>query len=544
MIRKPVKKSKKKKNSKKKNTITPAPIVHLSSFSISNFKPFGESIRSGSIHKEPDLTKFAPLTFILGKNSSGKSSIIQSLNLLSQSYKDTEGLKTLRGRGKLSNLGAFDAYVHNQNKKEKLTYSLTLDEHFTKKQQLNHHGYQFSFSDNNNNQAQLRKSAYYKDFNQPELGSKPNGGLAFDHHYMHSSDKQKRKESACKIDISCLEDKEFPNPTVDELLNLIKSSYLKTTRKKITNKKIKNIFKHWEISTNKAGFPLQLGVPLSPDKKAIDKLIKNLRSNIQPFVETDRALKNIIDKLRNPLRAFFDRYEYIGPSRDVPTRTQVKQTSNAISVGVSGEQATDILLDNEDTILNTMNGILDILKVPYEIAIRNYSDIKIESTYSIVLKDKRSNVTVSTYDVGFGIFQFIPVIVQGLFPSRNIITCEQPEIHLHPALVADLADFFIETSNLSIEKRIFDLPDEFIDSKKFIFGNQWIIETHSELLIRRVLKRIREGKIKKTDVSVLYVEPSTSKNKSAQILELRIDDDGEFIDRWPDGFFDEALNEL
>ena len=59
---------------------------------------------------------------------------------------------------------------------------------------------------------------------------------------------------------------------------------------------------------------------------------------------------------------------------------------------------------------------------------------------------------------------------------------------------------------------------------------------YSELLIRRVLKRIREGKLKPEDVSVLYVEPAKDNKGSAKILELRIDKDGELIDRWPEGF--------
>ena len=105
-----------------------------------------------------------------------------------------------------------------------------------------------------------------------------------------------------------------------------------------------------------------------------------------------------------------------------------------------------------------------MLKVPYTIDIREHSegDATIDSTYTLVLLDKRTNVLVSTYDVGYGIFQFLPVIIQGLFPKRNIIACEQPEIHLHPALVADLADYFIETSNLKIKDRIFNLDKKFI----------------------------------------------------------------------------------
>ena len=272
-----------------------------------------------------------------------------------------------------------------------------------------------------------------------------------------------------------------------------------------------------------------------------DKIIKVFYE----FRAIGSEIENFFKPLVAPIRGFLSRYEYIGPSREVPTRTQINK-GGSNSVGTSGEKATDILLANKKTILKSMNEILSMLKVPYTIDIREHSegDATIDSTYTLVLLDKRTNVLVSTYDVGYGIFQFLPVIIQGLFPKRNIIACEQPEIHLHPALVADLADYFIETSNLKIKDRIFNLDKKFIYEDSFIYGNQWIIETHSELLIRRILKRIREGKISNKDVSVLYVEPAISKKQSAEILELRIDEDGEFIDRWPEGFFDELINEI
>ncbi len=529
-----------KKNTPK-NKINPEPIVHLTSLGLGNFKPFGENYRVGSKENESGLYKFAPLTFILGKNSSGKSSIIQSLNLLSQSYNESEGIRILRGRGKLSNLGAYEAYIHRQNKKNQLSYSFTLEEELIKKPKISQHGYQYKFIQNKKtNRGQLESFRFFKDFVQPKLGDKPHNGIQFVLGYLFDTDNKKRRDTFCKLLPESLDD----NNTGKELLEDIKIDYKKESKLKITNKKIKEVFRIFDIETTKGGLPLQLGVPTSTDRKDIDKVIKDLKKNVMPYAITDRVLKRFLSSLRQPLRALFDRYEYIGPSREVPTRTQIKKGSDTMSVGVSGENAADILLDNKKTILKSMNGILEMLNVPYEIEIKNYSDITIESTYSVVLKDKRTNVTVSTYDVGYGIFQFIPVIVQGLFPSRNIIACEQPEIHLHPALVADLADYFIETSNLPIKNREFNLSKEFIKNNKFVFGNQWIIETHSELLLRRILKRIREGKIKNTDVSVLYVEPATSKHKSAQILELRIDSDGEFIDRWPDGFFDEAINEF
>jgi hypothetical protein len=58
----------------------------------------------------------------------------------------------------------------------------------------------------------------------------------------------------------------------------------------------------------------------------------------------------------------------------------------------------------------------------------------------------------------------------------------------------------------------------------------------------RLQRRIREKKISHHDVSVLYVDPRG--DRGSTILELRLDEDGEFIDLWPDGFFVESLAEM
>jgi len=73
-------------------------------------------------------------------------------------------------------------------------------------------------------------------------------------------------------------------------------------------------------------------------------------------------------------------------------------------------------------------------------------------------------------------------------------------------------------------------------------SNQWLVETHSESLILRVLKRIREGKVKPSEVSVLYVNPI--QGVGSEILRLRIDDKGKFIDEWPQGCFEESFQEM
>jgi predicted ATPase len=68
-----------------------------------------------------------------------------------------------------------------------------------------------------------------------------------------------------------------------------------------------------------------------------------------------------------------------------------------------------------------------------------------------------------------------------------------------------------------------------------------VIETHSEHLVLRLLKLIRQKKLAPDDVSVLYVSRCPW---GGDIQRLRIDEDGDFIDGWPGGFFPERMREL
>lgn len=168
--------------------------------------------------------------------------------------------------------------------------------------------------------------------------------------------------------------------------------------------------------------------------------------------------------------------------------------------------------------------------IPYHLSIKELEDEITGAIIVMSLEDQRTNVTVAPSDVGFGIGQLLPILVEGLVADDRIICVEQPEIHLHPRLQANLADFFIETAGVAMR-----------DENRRTNANQWIVETHSEALILRIQKHVRAGKLKADSVSVLYVEPGA---QGSTISQLRLDDDGEFIDSWPHGFFEERFDDL
>jgi len=116
--------------------------------------------------------------------------------------------------------------------------------------------------------------------------------------------------------------------------------------------------------------------------------------------------------------------------------------------------------------------------------------------------------------------------------ENRLVAIEQPEIHLHPKLQAELGDVFI-TSALGDRR------------------NTFMLETHSEHLLLRIMKRMRQTfekslpdgvpPVHPQDVSVLYVEPDG--NRSI-VREMPLNERGELVKAWPGGFFEEGLREV
>jgi predicted ATPase len=122
-------------------------------------------------------------------------------------------------------------------------------------------------------------------------------------------------------------------------------------------------------------------------------------------------------------------------------------------------------------------------------------------------------------DVGFGVSQILPIIVECLrMAEGETIILEQPEIHLHPSLQSKLADFFICMAKS---------------------GKNLVVETHSEHFINRLCLRIAQEESNDTRnlINILFVSYD-EENKSSIAKPIEINKYGE-IENWPVGFFDE-----
>ena len=248
---------------------------------------------------------------------------------------------------------------------------------------------------------------------------------------------------------------------------------------------------------------------------------------------------------------------HIGPMRFYPRRSHMYENLDFQKKNVlNSEESWYYLRVNED-LRNEINRWLSKdskLKTPYEISIRrlyeldenalrealhriwnNDQDVMdplegMDYTEEMVFVDKRYDVALTNRDLGLGISQIVPVLIATKHYRNVAIMVEQPELHLHPAVQSEIADEFIRSHNSQ--------------------GNEFVVETHSEHLLLRMMKRMRqtsEGTLEDEnlhltpeDVALLFVD---SDGERTYLLELRLDRDGTLLDPWPGGFFEEGFKE-
>jgi predicted ATPase len=140
------------------------------------------------------------------------------------------------------------------------------------------------------------------------------------------------------------------------------------------------------------------------------------------------------------------------------------------------------------------------------------------------IKVTQNQLLLDIPDVGFGISQVLPILVEGMMaPSKSTIIMEQPEIHLHPMMQAELADLFIDILQLQTKS-------------KSRIRKHLIIETHSEYILKRIRRRMAEGLISPKHVAIYFVKPRNKENpETAEINLAPISKDGTI--EWPRDFY-------
>ena len=552
----------------------------LTAIRVGNFKAFAE----------PQRIPIRPLTLIYGANSSGKSSILQSL-ILARHAEETGDLDVYRTTigGESVDLGGFRQFIHRRNVDRRMEWSAELDTaSFTGRlAELLAPVRRLSVS--------LSVGIALDDQGRPFPEAAPEIHayeiLGDDRSLVRMSKRHDGKLQLDRLD--------HEHPVFREVVKAIVETSTTTESLRPSDYEglddaIREVVSEVTVLAGKF-FPERLAkleaitpggqgtlFPVSRGRRQED-----LAAAVRFFIP--RTLDELIRGVGRAIADELMRLQYLGPLRSYPPRHLAFAQHHDPNWFAGGGYAWDVVR-SESRVREQVNSWLsapDRLQTPYELVLRDLVGIDqlegplldglerlseegldlesepdseytiggvwpiikdpeteaaklrdlirssdIEKLNELIMIDRRSNTVVSHRDVGIGVSQVLPVLVGAYANQNQIIAIEQPEIHLHPALQADLGDVFLQSS-LGEQK------------------NRFLIETHSEHILLRIMRRMRQtfekslpenaAAVNPDDVMVLFVEPDGSRSI---IRKMPLNERGELVKAWPGGFFEEGLREV
>ncbi|WP_461163596.1 DUF3696 domain-containing protein [Arthrobacter sp. R4-81] len=470
-----------------------APVHLLSELRVSNFKAFG---RSTSV-------PFRPLTLLYGRNSSGKSSVLQAIQLLRQSLPED----CLVTQGQHTDAGSFRTCVHNHDVDRAIHIGLTFGNNPA-----------VTIRDGDPSPALIRRVDYSFSMGGNQCADRVDakyslGSAAFGYQ-IKPAHEDERAASELSLDMH----------QIQQLMNIVAdadSTYASRPQRSshASNGAVTRLLKKINLDgIDVAADGLVPGTSIATDLSrggVTERELTTTESYVRKGLKLAAGIGRELVEILGPM-------SYLGPLRQAPQRVHVR--SNAADA--SSELALS-LFDNRSEQVQ-ISAWMQKIGIPYELEVLALdagkgSDI-LGNPLAISLTDKRSGVILSPSDVGFGVSQVLPILVELSARQSSLICIEQPEIHLHPAMQSEMADLLIESIDPTGR------------------ANQVIAETHSEHLVLRIQRRIKERALDPELVSILYVDQDDEGD--AIVVPLRIDREGDFVDPWPNGFFEERLDEV
>jgi predicted ATPase len=235
----------------------------------------------------------------------------------------------------------------------------------------------------------------------------------------------------------------------------------------------------------------------------------------------------------------FDSLSYLGPLRKHPERMYQWSGNTPADVGQEGENTIAALLAAQADgrkINRRPKGktqafdvfIADWLKTLK--VIHSFQVVPVAAgrkDYEVLIQTHAQAALVKLTDVGFGISQVLPALVQAFYaPPNSTVWMEQPEIHLHPQVQAELADVFISAIKSTQDGQPRNV--------------QLVVESHSEHFLTRLQRRMAEGAIGPTDIAIYFCNQQGGK---ANLEELKLNLFGD-IENWPANFFGDEMADV
>lgn len=210
---------------------------------------------------------------------------------------------------------------------------------------------------------------------------------------------------------------------------------------------------------------------------------------------------------------------FIAPIRPVPPKFEVFESEEEFYEIESKLRA--------DSLKRTQSLMLKLTGGRYSSQVRVYREPNSGANVRVnVIEDLNSGAKLGFDQVGMGLSQISPII-EDITSGAGATYIEQPELHLHPKMQGDLMDAFIETVNTEPSR-------------------QFLLETHSETMLLRAQKRVREGQLDPEKLKILFVNEAIhddgTKFNSIQVLKL--DEAGDFLDPLPLSFMNLRMQDL
>lgn len=490
----------------------------LTFIEIENFKGVREKVR----------IPISPITLLFGANSTGKSTILHALlyahEVLNHKNLDVDVSEL---SGKDINLGGFKNLIHGNNLNNELTLAFGLS---------------------------------FEDTDIPEFGSTdPTENIS------------ELVESACLrfvVKWNALDNRPFVSLYEVEINDLPAARLTAEAGRKevmlhynIKHPLVSQIWGDEPVDDYDQWPPIQIQNLSSVVPNWKEKLVYLERDDVYYLPGGDLITSQVLVGVGSVFSDYLSKMRYIGPIRSILPRNYAAIRTKNRQNWSDGSAAWDSMLSGSTGFVKTVGEWLertDRLNSGYRIRLKQYKEVEIESPLAVTIQlrgafdapeeleayyenlpIKRRLLLVSAltgrefspHDVGVGISQIVPVLATSLLSSSEFVCIEQPELHIHPAMQTALGDLFASQ----------------VADRKCLF----LIETHSEHLLLRLLRRIRETFneelppeapcLTAESVSIVYVE---SDKGSVNLTPIRISRDGEFESRWPKGFFDERVEEL
>lgn len=433
--------------------------------------------------QDTDNIRMAPITLFFGTNSSGKSSISQFLMMLKQTVESSDRKAVIYPGDKNSavQLGSFQEMVFHRDPERKIGFNYEWDV---------------------GKELKIKDVLTGKKYSASSISFE--GKIAM------------QKEYGELLSMECFDYK---------LKNEHEENFSIGMQQKKNGKK-------YEYEIHSKNYPLKrnqgrVWYPESPVR------FYGFPDEVIAYHQNAQFVQGLNLEHENLFKSIF----YLGPLR---TKTQRLYSWTGItpeSVGYSGENTVPAMLAArgrkislgykkvkrplEQVVAKSLKnmGLIEKFKV------KRISDQRQE--YEVNVKTRGSRDWVDLPDVGFGISQVLPVLVQCFYaPANAIVIMEQPEIHLHPSAQAALADVMIDVINSKENGKNRNI--------------QLIIETHSEHFLKRLQRRIAEDEVSQDDISAYFAKVDQS---PAKLEPLEIDLFGN-IRNWPKNFFGDEMGDV